>query len=987
MPTLALAIDAAKMRSGAREAVEATKTVQTGAQTAVTSVKTLQTSMNSLGTASTGLGSKFKGMIASLGGLLILKDAVRVITDFQTTLLELRAVLNATDKEFLRLSDTAKLYGATTKFTAAQSASALLDLGKAGLNVEAAIGTLPGVLSLANAAMLDLERSSEILVNVMAQFKLGAEESVRITDVLVKAANSGSVSVNELAESLKFVGPVASAMGQDLEGTVAALTVLADSGIRGAAGGTNLRQLLSQLIDPSKEARAVLQGLGIDLAEINPVTKSYIEIFQRLKDANLDATDAVTVFTTKTAASALSLVSNTDKLRDYDTKTRDAAGSSQELANVMGSGLAGAIFTFKSAVENLFLTIGDTGLGLALQKTISFLTEIISVLGGSAEAMEKASASAKVLAETLKLLAVFAGAFVAAKLAVAFGGMVASMAALATGTTALTAVMAVNPLFLPAVLASATVAIFGFSGGLSDLSSVGDNLMSTLKTLGSFIIGPFKIGWELIKDSISAIGETFDFVRNSINQGKPDLEILTGSFGLLFRITDAGVSGLEKMRDLLLNIISIPVAPLIELVKYALSDYDPTTTDSYKQTARMVEEMEAEVTVRQNREDAMMKERIAAEDLSAALVTLASVQFKLAEANRTGDFAGAQAAFTQQASIVDQIIQDSLTRRPGSTLKFSGKDLETLIGGDTELAKKAFGARGTFEGLKTFTDTITRLRFGVDENGKASADFDKATASANVEAYIKSQGGLPLFGFNSDKVTIGNDPSTKEFFNQLKDLQTKRSNESQATSLIEQLKSDILFERSLVGKTNDEAQIEEALRSIGGRLKDVPLRDTILDKLREELNVNVKIKKQEEERVELLERQRKGREAVAEQIRRLEQDVELSKVPEQFREVERFLASLKQAGQVTVEEELRVRDLFDQRKKAESKTARLDTSPAPLIETSSRFTGAAQAFQSQSRPLQNIETNTKQAAEHLKQIVLKMATAATGGLFQFAPAD
>src|SRR5690606_17003244 len=155
--------------------------------------------------------------------------------------------------------DAALEAGGATVFTATESANAIEELGKAGVETADILGGgLAGSLDLAASAQLGVARAAEITGITLKQFKLDGTEAGRVADVLSAGANKAVGSVEDLANGLKFVGPQAAAVGVSLEDTVATLALFADQGIIGEQAGSALRGMLASLTAPSRQAQAAL---------------------------------------------------------------------------------------------------------------------------------------------------------------------------------------------------------------------------------------------------------------------------------------------------------------------------------------------------------------------------------------------------------------------------------------------------------------------------------------------------------------------------------------------------------------------------------------------------------------------------------------------------------------------------------------------------------------------------------------------------------
>jgi TP901 family phage tail tape measure protein len=227
-----------------------------------------------VGTEAEKLAQK-KEAIATLGtGLLAIGAvgaaavglAVAKFAEFDQAISNVKASTQESASNMALLRDAALDFGASSVFTATEAANAIEELGKAGISTADILGgALEGSLNLASAGGLGIARSAEIAATTLQQFNLAGNQTGRVADVLAAGAGKALGSVDDLANGLKFVGPVAASMGVSLEETTGVLALFAQAGIVGEQGGTALRGMLSSLTSPSKAAANEIEKLGINL--------------------------------------------------------------------------------------------------------------------------------------------------------------------------------------------------------------------------------------------------------------------------------------------------------------------------------------------------------------------------------------------------------------------------------------------------------------------------------------------------------------------------------------------------------------------------------------------------------------------------------------------------------------------------------------------------------------------------------------------------
>lgn len=156
--------------------------------------------------------------------------------DFDAGMSEVQAISGASGKDMQLLRDKAKEMGATTKFSATQSAEAMKYMAMAGWDTQQMVAGLPGIMNLAAASGEELGLVSDIVTDSLTAFGLQAKDTGRFVDVLAATATNSNTNVAMLGESFKYVAPVAGALGYRVEDVSVALGLMANAGIKGSSG-------------------------------------------------------------------------------------------------------------------------------------------------------------------------------------------------------------------------------------------------------------------------------------------------------------------------------------------------------------------------------------------------------------------------------------------------------------------------------------------------------------------------------------------------------------------------------------------------------------------------------------------------------------------------------------------------------------------------------------------------------------------------------
>ncbi len=320
-------------------------------------------------------GTVAKG-VAALGIGTMFKKAVDVGSSFESAMSEVKAISGATGENFEKLTDKAKEMGATTKFSATESAEALKYMAMAGWETEQMTDGLAGVMNLAAASGENLGTVSDIVTDAMTAFGLEAKESSHFADVLAKASSSSNTNVGLMGETFKYVAPIAGAMKYSIEDTATAIGLMANAGIKGGEAGTALRSMLTRLVKPPKEAAEALDGLGISAKNSDGSMKPLREVLGDLREkfAGLDdsqkAQYAASIAGQEAMSGLLAIVNTSDKDFEKLTKSIDnSKDAAKKQADTMNNNLKGAMYELGSAAEAVGIEIYD-GFKKPLKKTV-----------------------------------------------------------------------------------------------------------------------------------------------------------------------------------------------------------------------------------------------------------------------------------------------------------------------------------------------------------------------------------------------------------------------------------------------------------------------------------------------------------------------------------------------------------------------------------------------------------------------------------------
>ena len=332
---------------------------------------------NALGKAGSGVMQLSKTITAATAAAAaavgaIAVAAVNVGKEFETAMSQVQAtmLLDTGTAEgaaaMATLEEAARECGRTTAFSATEAAEALNYLALAGYNADEAATALPTVLKLAGAGAMDLARASDMVTDSMSALGIETTEANLNTfaDQLAQTASKANTSVSQLGEAILTVGGTAKGLAGGTTELNTALGILADNGLKGAEGGTHLRNMILSLQSPTGDASKALQSLGVDVYDAQGNMRGLNDIFKDLQSGMEGMTAAQkdsiisTLFNKTDLTAANAMLSNcTDRWDELSAAIENSAGACEDMYSIQLDNLDGDIKILKSGLSDLGISI------------------------------------------------------------------------------------------------------------------------------------------------------------------------------------------------------------------------------------------------------------------------------------------------------------------------------------------------------------------------------------------------------------------------------------------------------------------------------------------------------------------------------------------------------------------------------------------------------------------------------------------------------
>lgn len=418
------------------------------------------------------------------------------------------------------LSKLAKKMGAETAFSASECAEALNYLALAGYDTEQMCNTLPTVLNLAAAGDIALADASDMVTDAMSALGMRVDEAETMVDQMAKTASTTNTSVAQLGEGILTIGATAKSIKGGTAELNTALGILANNGIKGAEGGTHLRNIILSLQNPTDKAAAQMEALGISVYDSEGNMRSMNDILGDLNKSMDGMTSAEksniigTIFNKTDLSSVNALLANTGSTWDSLQKSiTESCGAAQQMADTQLDNLQGQITILKSALEGLAISFGEL-LMPAIKQIVGWVQKFVDWLNGLSEGTKKTVVTIALLAAALGPVLIVIGKVISAvgtimtvvpKIAGVINTVKGAFAALNT-------TMLANPIVLIIAAIAALVAAFiylwnncdGFRQFWIDLW---ENVKQVAITVWNAIKEFFSQVWEAIKTIFSTVFE------------------------------------------------------------------------------------------------------------------------------------------------------------------------------------------------------------------------------------------------------------------------------------------------------------------------------------------------------------------------------------------------------------------------------------------------------------------------------------------------
>lgn len=681
--------------------------------------------------------------------------AVKMAADFDQQMSTVQANTGATSVQMDQLRAAAIEAGASTVYSASDSADAINDLGKAGMSVtDILTGGLSGALNLAASDGMAVGDAAEYMANALSMFHLKGSQASQVADTLAAGAGKAVGNVSDFGEALRNCGAQANSFGMNVQETTGVLALFAQNGTIGAEAGTQLNSMLMKLAAPSTEAANTMKELGISAYDAQGHFVGMANFAGQLQKAEKNLTDEqrnqanATIFGSYAIKAANYLYEAGESGVNKWTKAVSESGYAAEQAAAKNNNLKGDLENLSGSMESLMISVGEGAQG-PLRKMVQGLDTLVDAVAGLPSGVQ----------QTLVVMASLAGVFGAVHKAA--GNLNGSTSAMANNIglsidpiqrvkTALASAQTAFQMFRASSMsASEQMAAFGTTASKAQLKTAG------FKAVGSSVMsllgGPWGIALTVAGAALSAFisrqqkaKEATEQLQSALESGSSISETIASAYQ---KMNFAGADMTHWMGEAKISLTDMTSAAMgnkaaADKVNAALKEYGKQGHSQMAVAQKMRDSIKDEAKAYQEAKEQTKQKAKASKDAVDADGKSASAAKEAASANKELGSSASDAS-----SQIDDLVQALFGLESGNLTADQAVDqLNQKIGELSDTCKDngvVFDQSGNL--LDRFSEKGTKTKQALE---------DIASSAQNAAEKILKQGEST--GFSSGEIERAN---------------------------------------------------------------------------------------------------------------------------------------------------------------------------------------------------------------------------------------
>ena len=311
------------------------------------------------------IGSAAKMAFDSIKGYA--QGGVNLFKSFEGGLNSFKAIANATPKEVAELSKVSLQLAKDTTKTAPEVAKAAVEYAKLGNSASTTTKELGGLVSMAEASGIGVEKAAAI---VGAGSNVFGRSALDIANIVSATANASAVNAEDMLQAFSKAGAVFKANQQDLETLSTSFGLLRQAGNSAETAATALKTSITSLAAPSKKGQAGIDQLGVSVRDAKGNMKNFLDLIPEFR-AGLDKVDiskraqiTKDIFGAEAGPAVIGLIgtdqAKIDEVRNTVNKAAKDGVAAKDTAAKLITGFSGALEQLSGSLETIQLKVGES---------------------------------------------------------------------------------------------------------------------------------------------------------------------------------------------------------------------------------------------------------------------------------------------------------------------------------------------------------------------------------------------------------------------------------------------------------------------------------------------------------------------------------------------------------------------------------------------------------------------------------------------------
>ena len=432
--------------------------------------------------------------------------------------------------------------------------------------------TLPIVLNLAAAGNIELASASDMVTDAMSALGMETSDADKMVDQMAKTASTTNTSVGQLGEGILTIGATAKTVKGGTAELNTALGILANNGIKGAEGGTHLRNVILSLQSPTDTAAKSLQELGVSVFDSEGNMRSLNDILGDLNRSmdgmtSEEKSNIISKIFNKTDLSSVNaLLANTGETwNGLQSAIENSGGAAQKMADTQLDNLNGQLTILKSAIEGFAISMGEALMPMIkniVAKIQSFVDWLNNLDEGTRQVIVKIGLFIAALGPVLVILGSLISKIgtviqVFSKLGLKLSAAITKAGGLSSVFSKMGAsIMGINPIVVAVVAAIGTMI-----GAFTHLWKTNEEFKNNVIAIWNRVKAVFDGFAQGIVERLNALGFNFSNITEVIKtvwDGFCDFlaPVFEGVFSQIVNILEGALSAITGLLDIFIGIFT-----------------------------------------------------------------------------------------------------------------------------------------------------------------------------------------------------------------------------------------------------------------------------------------------------------------------------------------------------------------------------------------------------------------------------------------------